>query len=485
MMASAITEPTQPAGTIDLQTEPQPSAVDFAILGATGLKQWSGQIDEELLPQLSGTKAAKVFREMSDNDAICGAILFAIQSLIGQVKWRVEPADESDEAARAAEFVESCVVDMSHTWEDFISEVLSMLVFGWSFFEIVYKIRHGASDDPKFASRYEDGMVGWRKLSIRSQESLDRWEFDADGGLRGFWQRPAPTYDLRFVPIEKALLFRTLSRLNNPEGRSIFRNGYRSWFYEKRIQEIEAVGIERDLTGYPVMEVPMSMLMKGATEDQKALLAYLSKMIVQVKRDEREGAIVPAETNDEGKPTGYKLKLLSTGGRRQIDTNAIVTRYEQRIAMSALAEFIMLGMQEVGSRSLASSKTEIFSLALGGWLDKIAGVLNMFAIPRLMEINGFASSVYPTFVHGDLETPDLAEVGAYVVNLANAGIPVGAKARRKLLDYAELPEDEEQSRATTEDEMAAPQSEAQNGGAAPGGVVKSIRKSRGRRRRSR
>ena len=58
------------------------------------------------------------------------------------------------------------------------------------------------------------------------------------------------------IPMSKALLFRTKSRKNNPEGRSILRNAYRSWYFKRRIQEIEGIGIERDLAGLPVMHGP-------------------------------------------------------------------------------------------------------------------------------------------------------------------------------------------------------------------------------------
>ena len=48
----------------------------------------------------------------------------------------------------------------------------------------------------------------------------------------------------------------------------------------------------------------------------------------------------------------YDLKLLSTGGRRQFDTNAIIARYDARIAMSCLADFILLGHDKVGTLAL-------------------------------------------------------------------------------------------------------------------------------------
>ena len=58
--------------------------------------------------------------------------------------------------------------------------------------------------------------------------------------LIGMTQQPPPDYGLLTIPISKAMLFRTESAKDNPEGRSILRNAYRSWYFKRRIQEIEA-----------------------------------------------------------------------------------------------------------------------------------------------------------------------------------------------------------------------------------------------------
>ena len=145
---------------------------------------------------------------------------------------------------------------MQDTWTDTISEILSFLTYGWSFHEIVYKRRMGNTKNPTTKSKYTDGLIGWKKLPIRAQETLYRWEYDNEDNLLGMTQMPPPDFGTYTIPMSKALLFRTKSRKNNPEGRSILRNAYRSWYFKRRIQEIEGIGIERDLAGLPVMHGP-------------------------------------------------------------------------------------------------------------------------------------------------------------------------------------------------------------------------------------
>ena len=101
-------------------------------LGLTGVRRTSGYIDEEFLPQLRGRKAVQIFREMKDNDPVIGALLFATDRLLRQVEWRVEPSGDKPGDKEAAAFLEQCMEDMSHTWDDMITEILTMLPYGWS-----------------------------------------------------------------------------------------------------------------------------------------------------------------------------------------------------------------------------------------------------------------------------------------------------------------------------------------------------------------
>ena len=125
-----------------------------------------------------------------------------------------------------------------------------------------------------------------------------------------------------------------------------------------------------------------------------------------------------------------------------------MNRYDQRIAMSVLADFILIGHEKTGSFALASSKTEMFATALGAWLDAIQDVLNRYAIPRLFTLNPeFRLNALPTFQHGDVETPDLAELGAYISALSGAGIMLtGPEIEDHLRRVAGLPTTEAEER---------------------------------------
>lgn len=419
--------------------------LDLDIIGTTGLQHSGGYIDEEFLLRLRGQRANRVYREMRDNCAVIGSMLYAMTNLIRQVEWRFEPASEDEKAKEWAEFLEECKDDMSHPWDDFITEVLSMLPYGWSYHEIIYKMRRGDSNDPRMRSQYNDGKIGWRKLPIRSQDSLESWALDPeDNSILGMYQQDISTgRGTVLIPIDKALLFRVDSSKNNPEGRSILRNSVRSYHLLKRIQEIEAIGIERDLAGYPVLEVPMEVLSTEPSAKTTTLRGNLERLVQQIKRDEREGALIPPELDRDGKPTGFKLRLLSTGGSRQMDTDKTITRYETRIAQTVMADFIMLGTNAVGSFALASSKTNLFATSLNTVMNQISSVINRFAIPRLMQLNGVPTELWPHVEHGDLEKQPLDEVSNYITSLTGSGlVSPNDKLERKLLEIGGLPQPE-------------------------------------------
>ena len=385
-------------------------------IGRTGQQRYGGVFYEEFLPELRGQRGIRAYKEMSENDDIIGAILFAVKMLIRNVHWGVQPGGTEEIDEECAAFVESCLYDMEDSWTGTLSEILSFLVYGWSAHEIVYKRRMGRNRDVRLGSKHSDGLIGWQKLPIRAQDTLYQWEYGTNDDLHGMTQMPPPDFGFITIPIEKLLLFRTEIRKGNPEGRSVLRNAYRSWFFKKRFQEIEGIGIERDLAGLPVLVAPVGVDIWDNDPDIVRTRTLAETLVKNIRRDSMEGIVLPA---------GWDLKLLSTGGKRNFDTNATIDRYDTRMAMTVLADFVLLGHQKVGSFALSDNKTEMFSLAIGAFLDIICEEFNKKAIPYLVDVNGehFGGITdYPELVHGDIETQDLGKLGDYIQKMTGIGV---------------------------------------------------------------
>jgi hypothetical protein len=250
-------------------------------------------------------------------------------------------------------------------------------------------------------------------------------------------QQAPPLYRLTTIPLSKCLHFRPKLYKDNPEGRSILRNAYRPWYFKKKFEEIEAIGMERDLAGLPVFEVPPEVLDRNASAENRAIFAECQKIVRNIRRDNQEGAIIPLAYNDQGQPK-FKLSLLSSSGKRQIDIDPVIRRYNQQIMMTAIADFVLLGHGENGSWALSNDKTNLFELGLESWAEMIAAPFNVRAIPDLLRLNGMAGRC--KLVPGRTDRVDLSALGLYISTIAGAGaLTMDGTLEEYLRQVAKLP----------------------------------------------
>lgn len=227
-----------------------------------------------------------------------------------------------------------------------------------------------------------------------------------------------------------------------PTHNSALRSAYRSWYFKKHIEQIEGIGVERDLAGMPVMYVPKEWTDPNASADVKALFSYAQTVVRDLKRDEQEGLVLPSIVDPETKQRTLELTLLSTGGRRQQDTGAIIARYSRGIAGTLLADFLLLGHDKVGSFALSSDKSELFEYSLNMWADAIAEQFTRKAIPDLLRLNGMPGEV--ELRHGPVEKLDLRTLGEFVERIIGSGAVVPDEMLETMLrQRIDLPERED------------------------------------------
>lgn len=434
----------------DSMVLPQPGPMEE--MGITGLKRIGGYVEEEFLPALRGREAVKIFREMGLNDSTAGSLLFTIETLLSESKWTVTPASQDDADLAAAEFLESCMDDMNMTWGQFIAEVCSMFQYGYHWAEIVYKKRVGPWEkDGSKRSQHSDNLIGWRKLASRAQETQWRWIFDESGGIKGMVQMAPPRYQQTTIPIERSLLFRTRYNRNNPEGFSLLRRAYRSWHILKRIQEIQAVGMERDLAGMPVGKLPSSYLNAAQGTRQAQTRDAFRKMVRGVRRDENEGILIPSDTDSETKVPMFEFELMTSGGTRQFDIEATIQRLQAEILRTVMADFLVLGTggaDRTGSYAMHTDKSGLFRTAINSFAKSIADTLNRYAVPRLFEANGWKPEQLPKFEVANIDPPDLQQLAELITSTAGAGMtwfpnPVLEKFILDIAGLPEMPEDQQ------------------------------------------
>lgn len=364
---------------------------------------------DEFITELRGTQGIKKYREMRENDPVIGAILMAMDMMLRSVQWRVEGGTE-----KGRDYVESEIYGMEdRTWEEFISDVLSFLPYGFSLFEIVMK-------------RRADGLIGLKKLAPRAQWTIDRFETNDNGDIKGVWQIAARKNS--YIPYSKVLHFRTSAINNEPSGRSVLRSGFTSWRYQNQIKYIEAVAIERELNGLPIARVPSEYMGADASDSAKLFMQSIKKIVRDVKRNEQGYVILPSDlqADDDGKLTNkymVEFDLIASKGTRDIDTNQVILRYQMDMARAVMADFVMLGANDRGSFALSKSKSDLFLKALEGYMDTIQAVLNRRLLPKLWDANkGLLDEAdMPKLARGRVAPVDLEELGQFIQRLTLSG----------------------------------------------------------------
>jgi len=422
-----------------------------SILGVSGSNVHNGQIRaDEFLPELRGKKAIRTYQQMRDNDATIGAVLYAVEQILRDVDLKVKPADDSDQAKTEANFVEQVLEDMEHTLDDHISEALSFLGFGFSWFEVVYKRRESTNSlNPKKKTKYPDGRIGVRKLASRAPWTVSRFDVDQKtGDILGMYQDTGQAYSdgKHYIPTKKSLYYRTTVINNDPSGRSILRNAYTSYTYLNNLQTIEAIAVERELAGIPVARIPADYLAADASAEQKSFLGGVQQVLRDTKFNEQGYIILPSDMypDKDGAPSNTRLvdiELMSASGNRNIDIDPIIRRYQHDIARSVLSEFLMLGGGSTGSYALSKSKTDLFLRALEAYIQTIVDVLNKQLVEPLWQLNTLDPKTMPKIVAGDVAPHDLKELGSYLRNLNGADISLADQPDivDALLANAELP----------------------------------------------
>lgn len=420
--------------------------------GRTGLKQLNHDVYEEFLPELRWPYAGAVYQEMADNDPVIGSIMYLAEMLIRGTTWSVEPVSDSADDVEAAKFLEECMHDMDMSWADTISEILSMMTYGFSFHEILYKVRRGPQETNKnYRSKFNDGRVAWRNLPIRSQATLAGWDF-VDDEPTAFMQRDTMTGFTARIPFTKGMLFRTKIVRNNPEGKSLLRNAYRPWYFKKHFEEVEGIGIERDLAGFPVIQPPAGTDLWNSDDPKMVEMLRLAEDTVRsIRRDAEEGLVLPPE---------WELSLLSSTSSRQINIGDVIERYDNRIAITLLSDLVLLGSNS-GSFALAETKQTMLSASLQAQLENIADVFNKDAVPKLFKYNPtFSITEYPKIKPGQVQSPSLREVALLIramgLNIAGdkplqdylRGILTAPKLTDEIFEQVYLP----QTASATEDE---------------------------------
>lgn len=422
--------------------------------GYVGLNIFNGVSNEEMKKELNFPNNLKTYKNMSYHGTV-NAPLTLYTNIISKADWVVKPPKEAtEEEKKQTEFIRECLTDMDQPFEELIKDILSMNIYGFSVHEKVYRKRYTSN-----GSKYNDGLIAWKKLPIRSQESIKKFLFSDDGNeVTGVQQNVSNLSDPygRFstrdklevnLPKSKFMLFRTGNHRGDPYGKSMLRDAYLAWRYLTVLEEIESNGVAKDLSGIPILKLPPQYLSKDATPEQVAIRQYYERSMANLQVNQQSAMILPNAYDPDTRQPLFELALLSMDGKKGFDTTKVKEYYKNLILTSLFADILIMGQSATGSFALGQIKNSLSGAMAESMIREIKSVFNNDLIRQTYELNGWNAARACTLDFENLESADLESFSKAIQRFASTSV---LEVDREVLNRVResigvdpLPEDEE------------------------------------------
>lgn len=422
--------------------------------GYVGLNIFNGVSNEEMKKELNFPNNLKTYKNMSYHGTV-NAPLTLYTNIISKADWVVKPPKEAtEEEKKQTEFIRECLTDMDQPFEELIKDILSMNIYGFSVHEKVYRKRYTSN-----GSKYNDGLIAWKKLPIRSQESIKKFLFSDDGNeVTGVQQNvsnlsdPYGRFSMRDklevnLPKSKFMLFRTGNHRGDPYGKSMLRDAYLAWRYLTVLEEIESNGVAKDLSGIPILKLPPQYLSKDATPEQVAIRQYYERSMANLQVNQQSAMILPNAYDPDTRQPLFELALLSMDGKKGFDTTKVKEYYKNLILTSLFADILIMGQSATGSFALGQIKNSLSGAMAESMIREIKSVFNNDLIRQTYELNGWNTARACTLDFENLESADLESFSKAVQRFASTSV---LEVDREVLNRVResigvdpLPEDEE------------------------------------------
>lgn len=413
------------------------SVKDKVEQGILGLKFTDGvnygTIYEDKRSDFRFPKSISTFQYMAQHPVIAASNNL-IDILIGKVKWKFDvPDDATIKQKEANRMLNFFMNNMDHSWKSFINEVLSYKIYGFHVAEKVWK-EVSSSESKKFA-----GKMGWKKLTTRSQSTIQGWKFDENvrelESIKQSIEQLTNIYNIKTddtglidLPIDKVILFSYKKTRGNPEGYSPLKDCYQSWTYLKTIESYQATGVAKDMGGVPVMGIDATWLAKAQedpTGTEGVALETIQENLENLHAGESTYFIKPIAYTDTGKELfSFELKGIEGTAGKTYDTSKIIRTKQLEILMVFLTDILVLGNENHGSFSLAESKQNLTSFGIENHLQFIVDVIQEQLVDQTLKINGFdlPKEQYPVLTYSDLDNESIDELGKLVQRLASTNM---------------------------------------------------------------
>lgn len=359
---------------------------------------------------------------------------------------------ESQESKDAAKFIEYCLKNMENqTLRQFALSAATFNEYGFSVIEKVYtQVKTG-----EYTGRYKI-----KNLAFRPQASLSRSNPFIYGGdaneiigvkqsIIAFQNITNPTMAaIRSVlnatndielPINKLMIMTTGGTSANGMGVSPLVGCYRAWREKILIENLEVIGVTKDLGGVIELKIPSQILNKAAMDPsspEAEMVKGLMTDAANAHAGDQTFFVLPSDQKDNAAQYSMTLKGIEGVGK-QYSTSTLISDRKKSILDRFGAGFLNVGNEAQGSYNLSESKQTIHSHYVQRDIEIILEAVNENLVPQLLALNNIrlSEAEMPTVRSGLISDVNMEEFSKAVQRMGSVGyLPKTPAVINKILE---------------------------------------------------
>lgn len=181
--------------------------------GRSATSAYGGYITtRERNPLLIGQRRYITYDEMLLNTSIVAASVRYYLNMIARPGWEFDPVNDKPEAKEYAEKTDMALRGhLATPWHRFVKRAATYRLYGFSMQEWI-------------AEKQEDGMFAMVDIQSRLQRTVDRWDVDEWGVIKGYVQNSPHDGQSYYIPRGKSVYLVDDSFDDSPEGLGLFRH---------------------------------------------------------------------------------------------------------------------------------------------------------------------------------------------------------------------------------------------------------------------
>ncbi len=396
------------------------------------------QIVELLKPyELSATQRFKTYQIMLGDEAVWSALESRMTSIeTAQHRHRLKFDKNSERSVWLKDFIEYNIRTMKRTPRAVAAEKAEMIFNGLAPHEIVTRVE---KDYTEYVGHFVlDDLVYIDPLTIDANRPIEtadggrnikywRQRRDAFKDTNGTYSKDSLNMDgrgVKQIDSRKVSVSSYAASSSRPLGRSSLDAAYSPWREKVLIQDYLVMGIQKDLAGTPVLEVPAELLSKAAADpngDEAKTIAQLQIQMGNLHAGDQGFMILPSDPfeNASGNTRMYNAKFLGIeGGGKSFNLVEIIEQKKTAIFNVLGASHLITGESGGGSYNLHEGKANVQAHYSKRDNIIIDDCWNKDISPYILKMNNLTNekiSDIPVYEHGEVQPLSADEEGKYIM----------------------------------------------------------------------